>query len=272
VVDLEKARGTTKATFSSASSSSTSSVPSELQPLAVAQQNLSKLILPTKASVSAANQEFEKLMDPTHPVPSPPVYAARLHGLLKTLANTEGAVSENIKARKELMSALEKFLATNRAAMVNDENHLSQLAIRKKEVEEKKAEVELAIMRGLGPADSAGSPVDGRSTSPPQEPDRPEIEALTPPSVLDEPPSPTIPPLAPAPGFAETEQPRALASAAPGIEMLSNLASQYQSLPISTNGSNKRRRVESDDFPDLGGDDGIDADVAEMLRKDSTAA
>ena len=38
-------------------------------------------------------------------------------------------------------------------------------------------------------------------------------------------------------------------------------------------GSNKRRRVDStsssrgaDDFPDLGADDGIDADVAEMLK------
>jgi regulator of Ty1 transposition protein 103 len=25
----------------------------------------------------------------------------------------------------------------------------------------------------------------------------------------------------------------------------------------------------NDDFPDLGGDDGLDADVAEMLRRDS---
>ncbi len=48
--------------------------------------------------------------------------------------------------------------------------------------------------------------------------------------------------------------------------MLSTLASQYHSVPV--NGSSKKRKIEaSEDFPDLGGDDGIDADVKEILRR-----
>lgn len=218
-------------------------------------------------------------MDPAAAVPSAPVYAARLNGLLKTLANADGAVTECVRARRELVTALEKVLATNRAVLANDEAQLAQLATRRREVENKKADVELSIMRGLGPVDAAGvreSPAEGGNSAspPPVEPDRPEIEALTPPDTTSQ-----TPPQSPPREGAVSLPPSGFRSptGAPGIEMLSNLASQYQSLPVSSsgaNGPNKRRRIDSgDDFPDLGGDDdGIDADVAEMLRKDSTHA
>jgi regulator of Ty1 transposition protein 103 len=245
-------------------------MPHELASLAACQQNVSKLLLPTKTSTSSATHDYDKLMDADAPVPSAPVYAARLNGLFKTLANAEGAVTECVKARKELVAALEKVLATNRAVLLNDEAQLSQLATRKKEVENKKADIELSIMRGLGPLEKQGTPTDGGSVSPPQEPDRPEVEALTPPSMNDDEPSLSPPPQAAVPERTVSRSSSSLPPSAPGIEMLSNLASQYQALPVSTNGSNKRRRVDSnDDFPDLGGDDGIDDDVAEMLRKDS---
>ena len=237
------------------------------------QQNVSKLILPTKTTTNTASQDYDKLTDPSTPLPKQPVYAARLHGLLKTLANAEGAVAECVKARKELIGALEKILGSNRDALANEEAQLVTLAARKREIEEKKADVELAIMRRLGPVEARGSTPDGADTGPQPEPDRPEVEALTPPAIDEDegaatPQSPPIrsPISAKTPSFQPTP-------AAPGIEMLSNLASQYQSLPVATNGSNKRRRLDvSDDFPDLGGDDGIDDDVAEMLRKDSGVA
>lgn len=266
--ELDKARGAPKPAFGSSAFGSTPSVPSELAPLVAAQQNLVKLVLPTKTATSSATQEYEKLVDPSTPLPKPPVYAARLHGLLKTLATAEGAVSESVKARKELLEALEKIVSTNRAALEAEETMLTTLETRRKDIEGKKAEVELAIVRGLGQVEK--SPTDGEDGRSLPEVDRPEVEALTPPPMEDEPPQaeplspPTLSPIAakPAP-FQSTP-------AAPGIEMLSNLASQYQSLPVATNGPNKRRRVDhGDDFPDLGGDDGIDADVAEILRKDS---
>lgn len=209
----------------------------------------------------SANSEYEKQTDPATEVPSAPVYAARLNGLLKTLANAESAVAECVKAREGLISGLEKLLDANRTALESDIQSASELLSRKHEIEGKKQQVEVAIMRALGPADSNGSPAEGQSASPPPEPERPEIEALTPPS-LDGGPF-EADDLKPTP----VSDPDEHATGTSGIEVLSNLASSYQSLPISTNGSNKRRRVDdSGDFPDLGENDGIDAEVAEMLK------
>lgn len=230
--------------------------------------------MPAKSSAANANQDYAKITDSSSPVPSAPVYAARLNGLMKVLASAEGAVTESVKARKGLIDALEKLLDENKTALVADEEQLAQLTSRKTEIEQKKQDVETSIMQGLNTKPEAqASPEEGPAASvTPSEPDRPEMEALTPPSLQGDPelpedntssfPQPT------------SEQGSAFQQgSAPGIEMLSNLASQYQSLPVVTNGSNKRRRLDGDDeVPGLGGDDGIDADVAEMLRKDSTSA
>lgn len=59
-----------------------------------------------------------------------------------------------------------------------------------------------------------------------------------------------------------------------GSDLLSSLSSSY-ARPASTAsaGSVKKRKLNDNDFPDLGGDamDGLDADVAEMLWKDSNS-
>ncbi|KAK5995850.1 hypothetical protein PT974_04268 [Cladobotryum mycophilum] len=262
--ELDKARAPPKTGFGGSPFSASSTVPNEFSPLINAHQTVAKLSTPLKATVTSASQEYEKQMDPSTAVPSAPVYAARLNGLLKTLASAESAVAECVKAREDLISGLEKMLDANREALESDKTAASELLTRKREIEEKKQQVEVAIMRALGPADSNGSPLEGEAGNPAAEPDRPEMEALTPPSMDDEPVEPidTSDDI-PAQEITPDEQP----GTAPGIEMLSNLASSYQSLPISTNGSNKRRRVDDNgDFPDLGGDDGIDAEVAEMLK------
>jgi regulator of Ty1 transposition protein 103 len=161
-------------------------------------------------------------------------------------------------------------------------------------MEAKRQDVELEIIRSMAPEDDATSR-DGPPLSPGgindfTEPDRPEVEALTPPPAVEDDdetlyddstvsaggqngggqqPTQAQPQQFQTPALSQQQQQPSYGSAAPGIEMLSNLASQYQSVPVAMNGSHKRRRVDSgDDFPDLGGED-IDADVAEMLRKDS---
>lgn len=235
--------------------------------------------------MSTANAEYDKLTDRANPLPAAPVYAARLNGLLKHLANAENAVAESVKARKELVAALEKLLDTNRQAVEADEAQQRDLTSRRTTIESKKQEVELDIMRNLTTNEEAQSPGEGPSASPGTEPDRPEMEALTPPSAQDDhdsyndsrPPPENGAVQSPAPPYPHSpqnnQQPTFHQSSAPGIEMLSNVASQYQAVPVAVNGSNKRRRVDSgEEFPDLGGDDGIDADVAEMLRKDSNGS
>lgn len=205
-------------------------------------------------------------MGPSATPPSAPVYAARLNGLLKTLANAEGAVEQCVKARRTLVGELQKILDNNKAALAADEEQLETFKKRKVEVDDKKRDVEFAIMQGLS---GTNSPIPSRpNEQAAPELEQPEVEALTPPSIGPEEPedadeaqwsSEVVPDNGPA------QQ-----NAAHGIEMLSDLASHYNSLPTTLNGSKKRRLDSGEEFPDLDGDDGIEADVAEMLRKDST--
>ncbi|KAH9909827.1 hypothetical protein F4778DRAFT_767823 [Xylariomycetidae sp. FL2044] len=228
--ELDKARGTPKANLGgSIFGSSTSSIPSELVPLAAPQQSINKLLLATRTSINSANQDYDKLMGPNSTVPSAPVYAAKLSGLMKSLAQAEGAVEERVNARRQLVTELQRILDLNRNALLSEEDQMETLVTRKTQVEEKKAEVERAIMAGL-PNDGPYIP-HGLGDHSGAEPDMPEVEALTPP-----PADPEI-----------SENPR------------------------GTNGSKKRRLDDENDIPDLGGD-GIDADVAEMLRKDSNTS
>ncbi|KAH8652471.1 hypothetical protein BX600DRAFT_387140 [Xylariales sp. PMI_506] len=261
--ELDKVRGTSKAGFGGAIfGSSSASIPPELSALVPPQQSISKLALSTKTSLSSANQDYGKLMGPSADVPSAPVYAAKLNGLLKTLANAEGAVEQCVKARKTLVEELQKILDTNKAALAADEEQLDTFKQRKVEVDDKKREVEFAIMQGLSDNDAPASNGLHDQTAP--EPDMPEVEALTPPSMEPE-HDPSEQDSSHTPEWSAEPSD---SSAAPNMEMLSNVTSHYKSMP-STNGSKKRRLDSGDDFPDLGGDDGIDADVAEMLRKDS---
>ncbi|PTB63552.1 DUF618-domain-containing protein [Trichoderma citrinoviride] len=265
--ELDKARGSVKPGFGgSPFGSSASSVPSEFTPLVSAHQTVTKLSVPLKSTIASANQEYEKQVDPTVPPPSAPVYAARLNGLLKTLANAESAVAECVKARETLISGLEKMLDSNRAALEKEKSAAAELSGRKREIEDKKQQVEVAIMRALGPADGNGSHAEGESGSPPTELDRPEMEALTPPS-MDNDFEDT------APESIGVDESAKHSEVAPATEPAAAVPSTHtQALPISINGSNKRRRVDdAGDFPNLGNDDEIDAEVAQMLKEGNDA-
>ncbi len=266
-IELEKARGSTKAGAIFGTTSSTT-LP-ELIPLIAPQQAVTRQSNEARKDVAVAGDEYDKLTGSAKDIPSAPVYAARLNGLLKQLVAAEGVVQECVKARTELISALEKMLAANQEELEIEKTQLDELESRKKTIDKKKQDVEFAIMSGLALQENSQARGDGLAAN--QEPDRPEVEALTPPSVPDEPDAADIEPLTPqaVPPPAVPQQ-GAFPPSAPGIEMLSTVASHYQAVPVSTNGAKKRRRVDADDeFPDLGNDDGIDADVAEMLRKDS---
>lgn len=242
------------------------SVPPELTPLIAPANAVSKLALSIKAKSSAADQEYNKNTDPNQPTPSAPVFAARLNGLLKSLATAESAVEECVKARKELVEALEKLLHTNKTSLETEEKQLALLRQRKTEISQKKQDVEMAIMRGLADQDSAHQ--DAPSASPVPEPARPEVEALTPPPANDD---DFYEPQPAGTGFQPVEPPAqqpAFTQPQPtGLEALSNLASQYSAVPVSTNGTNKKRKVDDgDEIPDLG-TDGIDPNIDAMIQQ-----
>lgn len=143
------------------------------------QSNVTKAEVTSKPAITAANEEYEKLTDPANPVPTPPLHAAKLSSLLKSLANAEGAVAEGIKARRALIEGLEKILDTNRSALADEETQHFELVTRKTSIEVKKREVEDGIMRGLSAEPSAAP-----SHSPEaDEVTRPDMEELTPPPV-----------------------------------------------------------------------------------------
>lgn len=253
---------------SSSLSSSAATVPPELAPLVTSQQAVTKSAQALKTSLTTANSDYSKLMDPAHAPPQAPVYAARLNGLLKNLANAEGAVTECIKAREKLISALEKMLNSNRQALEAEQSQLRDLGTRKTAVEEKKQEIELSIIGGL-PHSNAQEPATGGEERAPTSSDghdigRPQVEALTPPHVQDHDDFYDN-----QPSEQQQQQPQNghahPTGSAPGIEMLSALASRYESVP--TREAKKRKIDETEDIPDVG----IDADVAEMIRKESAA-
>ncbi|OAA64588.1 ABC multidrug transporter mdr2 [Niveomyces insectorum RCEF 264] len=329
--ELDKAKGATRSSLGgsifgsnvgSASVGATASFPQELASLVAPQQSVTKLLIATQGSVSKADTDYNSIT--SSPPPAAPVHAARLNGLLRTLADGEEALRKMIKARTELKGALDALQAVCAKSLEADVQHLRELEQRKVVVDTKKREVEDRILSGLTAMDAEHTPGEpgAAGSGPMQEPPRPEVEALTPPpNDPDDFPEPVFPgaeafsaPASndPPPGGAapaldaqeagafdrdgslgssgndrsKTESapplPQPAAPAAPppsilpattpsasGIDILSHLASQ--AIPVSTNGTNKRRRVDiAEDVPDL--DDGIDADVAETLRKDSQAA
>ena len=264
---------------------------------------VSKAAATTSSAVPTADSEFEKLTDPTKPAPTPPVHAARLSALLKSLANAEGAVSESIKARRGLIEGLEKIIEANRSALTAEESQGDVLNERKAAIEAKKREVEDGIMRGLS-ADSTpaahGSPFgdprsDGKAATlnDSAEPERPHVEELTPP-----PPEAITPAGSPIPGTtgnnpgstAFGQQPvvpeplpssQQLSAPAPaGSDLLSSLSMppvrHYAGSPGNVGGGLTKKRKLDDDYPDFGsGEDGmadLDEDVAELLRAESGGA
>lgn len=234
-------------------------------PLLAPASAVAKLALSSKAKSSAASSEYAKNTDPDQPPPSENVYAARLNGLMKTLAIAEGAVAECVKTRKDLVAALEKLLDNNKAVLESEETQLAQLMQQTAEIKQKKQDVETEIMRSLADQESVNR--GPKAASPKPELERPEVEALTPPPVHDdidfyEP--------EPASGYEPMETKTTQSATFPpagGLEALSTLASQYSAVPVAANGINKKRKVENgDEYPQLG-NVSLDPEIEQMIHE-----
>ncbi|CAK7264113.1 hypothetical protein SEPCBS119000_000833 [Sporothrix epigloea] len=296
IADFDKAKGASRTAISgsifgsssASASSAAAALPQEFEALVVPHRNVTRLLMAAQGSASKANSEYEKIMN--SPPPAAPVFAARLNGLLKTIADGEDALAQMVRARTDLKSVLDNLQTQYQTLLEADQEQLAQLAERRAQVDERKRQVEDKIVRDLARGTDAENgnnmaiglrgDVDG-SASPMQDPPRPEMEALTPPgndtdamdmfgftegqSAMSQ--DAEVEGLA---DGATTEAPQgqiasAIVNSVPGIDVLTQLASQV--VPANASGANKRRRIESEDVPDL--DDGIDADVAETLRMDS---
>lgn len=298
--ELDKTRSSSKKPLlggSLFSSSSGPSAPSEIEPLVSLQIAVSRAAATTLSAVPTADSEYDKLTDPSKPTPTPPVHAARLSALLKNLANAEGAVSESIKARRGLIAGLENIIETNRAALAGEEAQRETLVTRKNVIEAKKREVEDGIMRGLSAPSTpivahGGSISDQRTNgvmSPTDnttvEPERPDVEELTPPPPESRTPAGSLVTAtlsAPPTHVQSTLSPHHAPIAPPtaGADLLSSLSMppvrHYPGTPGSAGGGMAKKRKVDDDYPDFGtGEDAmadLDDDVAELLRAESGGA
>lgn len=127
-----------------------------------------------KTPVTAASAKYTETIDPSTPVPSAPVRAAKLRGLVKDLMAAQNAVEASMKSRRELVAGLEKLVASNRAQLAQEESTSRDIGTKIDNMEATIREVEDSIMRGVDP-----SPVHGNGNG--LEFERPETEGFTPP-------------------------------------------------------------------------------------------
>ena len=178
-VDKSKGSSSGKKTLMGKSlfnSSSDKPIPKELESLGPLQVAVTKAALDSRPAVDAAQKEYNTLFDPESTLPTPPVYAAKLSGLVKQLTLAETALHASVKARTDLVAELEKILEANRSALSKEQETSLELADRKTTTEAKKRDVEDAIMRGLSSLDDADADGSNAATGY----DRPEVEELTP--------------------------------------------------------------------------------------------
>ena len=271
------------------SSSSSTGVPKELETVAPLQIAVTKATIAARPHIDAAQLEYVKINDPDATQPSPPVYAARLSSLIKSLASAESSLSASIKARQALVSDIEKILEINRSALAKDEGTYMEVESRKTSTEAKKREVEDAIMKGLASTDSPGALNTEENDPQAYVSERPEVEELTP-----EPED--LPPDTMSGGLDYVEEDPAesnpaLDAALAGFDDGATTGTIRKASGSGLNGmSSKRRKMshnEDNPVPDLGpmenllgsdaptGDDTIgdlDADVNELLAQESAKA
>lgn len=160
----------------------------ELEGVNKSQIAVNKASAPLTGQLSNANTEYAKMTDPATPVPSAPVRAAKLRGLVKDLMAAEGAVNASISARKELIAGLEKLVASNKAKLADEESSATVLKAQIEGMETTIRDVEDSIMRGQdAPAPGADGSMNGgndwnqRPETEGFTPPPPDVEAFTPP-------------------------------------------------------------------------------------------
>lgn len=154
----------------------TSGVAPELEGINKSQAAVNKAETTSKTPITSVNAEYAKMTDPATPVPSAPVRAAKLRGLVKDLMAAQNAVEASIKSRRELIAGLEKLIETNRAKFAEEETTSIDLRGKIDTIEGTIRDVEDSIMRG---ADAPAG--NGFSNGDYNDPERPETEGFTPP-------------------------------------------------------------------------------------------
>uniref|UniRef100_A0A2D3VRV4 Related to RTT103 Regulator of Ty1 Transposition n=1 Tax=Ramularia collo-cygni TaxID=112498 RepID=A0A2D3VRV4_9PEZI len=159
-------------------SSSSARVAPEVEKINQSQMKSNKASAALAAPLNTAKTEYAKMTDPNTPVPSAPVRAAKLRGLVKDLLAAQGAVEASIEARRELIQDLEKLVKSNQGKLADDESTASALRSQAQGMDAMVRDVEDSIMRGQ---DTPTPGMDASANSTNDWSQRPETEGFTPP-------------------------------------------------------------------------------------------
>jgi len=171
-VDKAKTKGLTRV----GGKSNGPAIPPELNSLISLHNTLSSLVTHAAQTQSTASTAYSSLLQSDH-LPSPPIYLPRLGQLLKSLNESKEATLAVVKARTDLVKALESHLEKQRRELAKSQNILNDIEEQVKSVQMTRDEVH-ALVDG-----TAGTGME-RSTTPDVEP--PIVEALTPPPTTEE--------------------------------------------------------------------------------------
>ena len=234
-----------------------SDTPLEFVPLLKTHKGITDKMSSVTIATGSANTEFQKQFD-TEQLPAPPVYAARLSSLLKTLDSADAAIKGAIEARRSHIRNIERLLEQSKAALARDEQTATELQAKRQKTEETKDSVEKLIMENMDSGDGEG---EGDRSSGDKTPDEsPEIEALTPPAQIQYEADMPVP-------ASELHHRHSIAPASPpnsppefhagASELLASLAG-----PLHNGGALKRPQADENMF------EGIDDDLVNMFKNE----
>lgn len=274
-------------------------MPKELETLGPLQTAVTKATIDARPLLDTAEREYEKNNDPDIALPTLPMHAANLSGLIKSLAAAESAVNATIKARQALIADLECIVSKNKSSLNIEEESRTVMAERKSAMEAKKRDVEDDINRTLANAEDSPDALeasDGNTNGKRMSSfvdERPEVEELTP-EPEDEPTFSPVPFANEGAVYEGTTPPSltppsnpAVAAALSGFGDTGSKSRVRVASGGSLNGSSAKRRKmsqdEDDAVPDLGpmgmetfGQENparnvlvdLDTDVSELLRQE----
>jgi len=150
-------------------------IPPELSSLISLHNTLSSLVTHAAQTQSTASTAYSSLLQSDH-LPSPPIYLPRLGQLLKSLNESKEATLAVVKARTDLVKALESLLDKQKRELTKSQTLLSDIDEQVKSVQMTRDEVQSLLNGGTNQGE--------RSTTPEVEP--PVVEALTPPPSTEE--------------------------------------------------------------------------------------
>lgn len=203
ISDLDKgkaAKGKLGGSLFASADEATGGTPAELKEITDLHTHLRKSALESDATTQHATESYLTTWVSLVATPAPPVEAARINALLKTLSTAHSTLQTTLAARDSLLASLEKTVNEHRLAREKEETALRSLESQRATFDERKTLVDEAIMKGLAP-EPLPLPDDIRrqhdalhAQKGGDELPRPEMEPLTPPAA-----DTLTPPLAPEP-------------------------------------------------------------------------